>query len=478
MSPRVPALRDVRVVVFGDVMLDHYWYGDTARISPEAPVPVVRVRGVEKRPGGAANVAMNVAALGATAVLAGVVGEDESARALALALERSRVVPALTHAPTVDTVTKMRVLSRQQQLLRLDIEETVPAAAAVALAARAPELLLDADAVVLSDYGKGTLACAEELIAACRAAGLPVLVDPKGAEFERYRGATLVTPNQAEFEAVVGACTDETALVERGHALREHLGIEVLLVTRGEHGMTLFTAGREALHLPARAREVFDVTGAGDTVIGVLAAALGADVALNDAARLANVAAGLVVGKLGAATATVEELEAALGADHDDAGELGVVAEDELVEALGAARARGETVVMTNGCFDLLHAGHVAYLDQARALGDRLVVAVNDDASVARLKGAGRPITPLAARMAVLAGLRAVDWVVAFVEDTPARLVERLAPDVLVKGGDYRPEAIAGSDSVRARGGRVEVLAFVEGFSTSGILARAGATPP
>jgi D-beta-D-heptose 7-phosphate kinase/D-beta-D-heptose 1-phosphate adenosyltransferase len=407
-----------------------------------------------------------------------VVGEDESARELALALGRSRVVPALTHVSAVDTVTKMRVLSRQQQLLRLDIEEAVPAAAAVALAARAPELLLDADAVVLSDYGKGTLACAQELIAACRAAGLPVLVDPKGADFERYRGATLVTPNQAEFEAVVGACTDETAVVERGHALREHLGIEVLLVTRGEHGMTLFTAGQEVLHLPARAREVFDVTGAGDTVIGVLAAALGADVTLEDAARLANAAAGLVVGKLGAATATVEELEAALGADHGDAGGLGVVAEGQLVEALGAARARGETVVMTNGCFDILHAGHVAYLNQARALGDRLVVAVNDDASVTRLKGAGRPITPLAARMAVLAGLRAVDWVVAFAEDTPARLVERIAPDVLVKGGDYRPDAIAGSDSVRARGGRVEVLAFVEGFSTSGILARAGATPP
>jgi D-beta-D-heptose 7-phosphate kinase/D-beta-D-heptose 1-phosphate adenosyltransferase len=406
-----------------------------------------------------------------------VVGEDESARALAVALERSRVVPALTHLPAVDTVTKMRVLSRQQQLLRLDIEEAVPAAAAVALAARAGELLLDADAVVLSDYGKGTLACAQELIAACRAAGLPVLVDPKGADFARYRGATLVTPNQAEFEAVVGPCADEAAIADRGHALRERLGIEVLLVTRGENGMTLFTSGQEALHLPARAREVFDVTGAGDTVIGVLAAALGAGVELGDAARLANVAAGLVVGKLGAATATVEELAAALARDHESASGLGVVAEAELVDALAAARARGETVVMTNGCFDLLHAGHVAYLSQARALGDRLVVAVNDDASVARLKGSARPVTPLPARMAVLAGLRAVDWVVAFSEDTPARLVERLAPDVLVKGGDYDPDAIAGSESVRARGGRVEVLEYVEGFSTSGILRRAGVTP-
>ncbi len=477
MTLRVPAFHDVRVVVFGDVMLDHYWYGDTSRISPEAPVPVVRVRQVEKRPGGAANVAMNVASLGAAAVLAGIVGEDESARALALALEGAGVASALTHLPAVETITKMRVLSRHQQLLRLDIEEPVPAEAAAALGSRAPELLLDADAVVLSDYGKGTLAGAAELIGACAAAGVPVLVDPKGDDFERYRGATVVTPNQGEFERVVGRCADDAAIAERGARLREALAIEALLVTRGEHGMTLIAAGHPPLHLPARAREVFDVTGAGDTVIGVLASSLAAGMDMADAARVANVAAGLVVAKLGAATTTREELSAALHAAGDAPPVSGVTDEPALLEALAAARARGETVVMTNGCFDLLHAGHVAYLAQARALGDRLVVAVNDDASVARLKGTGRPLTPLSARMAVLAALSAVDWVVPFSEDTPARLVETLAPDVLVKGGDYRVEQIAGADSVCARGGRVEVLDFVEGFSTSEILARAGGAP-
>ena len=448
MTLRVPAFHDVRVVVFGDVMLDHYWYGDTSRISPEAPVPVVRVRQVEKRPGGAANVAMNVASLGAAAVLAGVVGEDESARALALALERAGVGSALTHLRTVETITKMRVLSRHQQLLRLDIEEPVPAEAAAALGSRAPELLLDADAVVLSDYGKGTLAGAAELIGACAAAGVPVLVDPKGDDFERYRGATVVTPNQGEFERVVGRCADDAAIAERGARLREALAIEALLVTRGEHGMTLIAAGQPPLHLPARAREVFDVTGAGDTVIGVLASSLAAGMDMGDAARVANVAAGLVVAKLGAATTTREELSAALQAAGDAPPVSGVTDEPALREALAAARARGETVV-----------------------------TVNDDASVARLKGAGRPLTPLSARMAVLAALSAVDWVVPFSEDTPARLVETLAPDVLVKGGDYRVEQIAGADSVCARGGRVEVLDFVEGFSTSEILARAGGAP-
>jgi D-beta-D-heptose 7-phosphate kinase/D-beta-D-heptose 1-phosphate adenosyltransferase len=476
MSLHVPAFENVRVVVIGDVMLDHYWYGDASRISPEAPVPVVRVRGVEKRPGGAANVAMNVAALGAGVVLAGVVGQDESADALHARLTQAGVTAHLTRIASIETITKMRILSRHQQLLRLDIEEPIPAHAAEALARDGAALLAGAGALVLSDYGKGTLAPAARLIAAARAAGVAVLVDPKGEEFERYRGASVVTPNQSEFERVVGVCAHEEAIAERGERLRAALGLQALLVTRGEAGMSLIAAGAPALHLRAQAREVYDVTGAGDTVIGVLAAALAAGERLADAARLANLAAGIVVGKLGAATTSSAEMRTVLA--HAEPARAGILDEDALLPALAAARARGERVVMTNGCFDLLHAGHVRYLAQARALGDRLVVAVNDDAGVARLKGAGRPLNSLAARMCVLEALSCVDWVVPFSEDTPARLVARLAPDVLVKGGDYRADEIAGGASVIARGGSVQVLEFVAGYSTSAILARAGGGGP
>jgi D-beta-D-heptose 7-phosphate kinase/D-beta-D-heptose 1-phosphate adenosyltransferase len=470
MSLHVPVFDNVRVLVIGDVMLDHDWYGDTSRISPEAPVPVVRVRGTEKRPGGAANVAMNVAAIGAHTTLAGLVGEDDSATVLEQLLSAAGVASQLVHLPGIETITKMRVLSRHQQLLRLDIEEPLPPEAARALLSDSARRLQGVQALVLSDYGKGTLGDVSALIAAARDMHVPVLVDPKGTDFERYRGATLVTPNLGEFEQVVGNCADTDDLVRRGQQLRQSFSLGALLVTRGEYGMTLISADAPVLHLRAEAREVFDVTGAGDTVIGVLAAAVGAGQSIADAARLANAAAGLVVGKLGAATATAEQLRVALADVEPTHPEL--MNEDQVIAAVNAARAHGERVVMTNGCFDLLHAGHVQYLRQARALGERLVVAINDDDSVGRLKGEHRPVNEVHARAAVLAALSAVDWVVSFREDTPARLIERLAPDFLVKGGDYAVDEIAGGDSVRKRGGSVQVLPYVDGFSTSSILER------
>jgi len=308
------------------------------------------------------------------------------------------------------------------------------------------------------------------LIEAARQAGIPVLVDPKGRDFSIYRGATVITPNLAEFEAVVGRCADTDDLVRRAEALIDDCGIEALLITRGEDGMSLVRPGETAVHLPARAREVFDVTGAGDTVIATLAAGLAAGLALPQATALANLAAGIVVGKLGTATVTVAELRRVLR-EQDDASH-GVVSEAELLAAVADARAHGERIVMTNGCFDLLHAGHVGYLEQARARGDRLIVAVNDDDSVRRLKGEGRPVNPLPQRMAVLAGLASVDWVTSFAEDTPARLIGAVLPDVLVKGGDYRPEQIAGYDAVIANGGTVEILDFLDGCSTTAMLSR------
>jgi len=457
-------------------MLDHYCYGETSRISPEAPVPVVHVQGAEKRPGGAANVAMNIAALGAGATLAGVIGDDEAGHTLTTSLEQAGVHCDLEPSADFETITKMRVLSRNQQLIRLDLEARVPAGAAQALKRRVSERLKNCTALVLSDYGKGSLVDCQQLIHSAREAGCAVLVDPKGHDFSAYRGATLVTPNQAEFEAVAGICADSEVLAERGEKLREELELEALLITRGEYGMCLLQASHEALHLPARAHEVFDVTGAGDTVIGVLAACLAAGQALAAAARLANVAAGLVVEKLGAATTSAGELRDAIA--QPPVVLAGVLTEAQLQSQLDAVRARGERIVMTNGCFDLLHAGHVHYLRQAARLGDRLLVAVNDDDSVRRLKGTGRPLNSVTARMQVLAALEMVDWVIAFGEDTPAQLIARVLPDVLVKGGDYSADQVAGAGVVKEAGGAVEILEFLPGYSSSDLLSRARGERP
>jgi D-beta-D-heptose 7-phosphate kinase / D-beta-D-heptose 1-phosphate adenosyltransferase len=468
MKLKLPSFDDVRILVAGDLMLDRYWHGSTARISPEAPVPVVHVGGSESRPGGAGNVAVNVTALGAQATLSGVTGRDENGLDLVRLLSAAGVESRFLRHDTGPTVTKLRVISRRQQLLRLDFEDGFAGVSAVDLVPYLESRFTDARVLVLSDYAKGALQEPWGLIDAARQAGLAVLVDPKGTDFGIYRGATLLTPNLGELEAVVGRCESDAELEERGLQLARDCALEALLITRGEDGMSLLRPGRDTLHLPARAREVFDVTGAGDTVIATLAASLGAGLELPQAVALANIAAGIVVGKLGTATVSVAELRRALH-EHEGGGH-GVMTEDELLHAVADARAHGERVVMTNGCFDLLHAGHVAYLEQARDRGDRLLVAVNDDDSVRRLKGEGRPVTPLEDRMSVLAGLAAVDWVVPFSEDTPERIIGRVLPDVLVKGGDYSPESMVGYNTVTAHGGRVEVLDFIEGCSTTRII--------
>lgn len=461
-----PDLGRARILVAGDVMLDRYWTGATRRISPEAPVPVVHVEQVEDRPGGAANVALNLAALGARTVLVGVTGADEAADLLAERLSAQGIRALLHRRLEVPTITKLRVLSHHQQLIRLDFEQSLAPAETDLLPKRVGDALSDADLLLLSDYAKGTLADPQGLIVLAKAQGKLVLVDPKGRDFTPYRGATLLTPNRAELEQIVGACVDDAMLVERGQRLRAELQLDALLVTLGERGMLLLRPDAEALHLPTQAREVFDVTGAGDTVIATLAAALGAGSALAEACALANCAAGLAVAKLGTASVTAAELERAYrGGEWQP-----VLDRDALIAAVAAARAAGERVVMTNGCFDILHEGHVAYLQQAKRLGDRLVVAVNDDASVRRLKGEGRPVNGVEQRMAVLAGLASVDWVCPFGEDTPESLICAVKPDILVKGGDYRPEEIAGADCVRASGGEVRVLDFLPGRSTSRII--------
>ncbi len=456
-----------RVLVVGDVMLDRYWTGETERISPEAPVPIVRVSERHERPGGAANVAVNLASLGCGADLIGVIGDDEDGLRLIELLEESGVRQELFVDPGFRTISKLRVLSRHQQLVRLDFEEAPRGSWNDAWGSRLTDRLQSAQLLILSDYGKGSLNRTSEWIEKAKKQGKGVIVDPKGRDFAKYRGATLLTPNRAEFEAVAGVCPEQSDLESRGQRLRADLALDGLLITLGEEGMLLIEASGKILALPAEAHEVADVTGAGDTVAATLGAVLAAGAGLEEAARLANRAAGLVVAKLGAAQVTAAEL---LEAPAIHPASSGVVDQETLILLVRDFRSRGFRLVMTNGCFDLIHAGHVRYLAEARALGDALVVAVNSDRSVRALKGSGRPVIPLEQRMAVLAALGSVDWVVPFDEETPERLICRLLPDILVKGGDWKPESIAGATCVERAGGSVKVLPYLKGHSTTRII--------
>ncbi|WP_206483736.1 bifunctional D-glycero-beta-D-manno-heptose-7-phosphate kinase/D-glycero-beta-D-manno-heptose 1-phosphate adenylyltransferase HldE [Thalassotalea sp. G2M2-11] len=468
MKVDIPAFDQANVLVVGDIMLDRYWYGPTQRISPEAPVPVVKINQDEDRPGGAANVALNIASLGGKVTLAGITGSDEAANTLATHLQAMDINCQFIPHNDVPTITKLRVMSRNQQLIRLDFEQSLQAVEKQSLAAKVETLVAQHDVILLSDYDKGTLSDVQVLIEIARKHQVPVLVDPKGSDFTKYAGASVLTPNMAEFEAIVGECSDEAAIVAKGQQLLEELGLDAILVTRSEHGMTLLRRDHEEFHLPTQAQEVYDVTGAGDTVIATLALAVAAKADYPQASALANIAAGIVVGKLG--TSTVSEAEILNAVHTGQESGFGVVSEEQLKIAVEMAKARGEKIVMTNGCFDILHAGHVSYLQNAANLGDRLIVAVNNDASVKRLKGAGRPVNPADRRMAVLAGLGAVDWLVSFSEDTPQRLIANILPDILVKGGDYKVEEIAGGEEVLANGGSVKVLNFEDGISTTEII--------
>lgn len=470
MKLDIPRFDSARVLVVGDVMLDRYWHGATSRISPEAPVAVVKVQNTKDSPGGAANVALNLAALGTAASVVGLLGDDETGRKLETSLNAAGVLCDFHRVADKPTITKLRVISRHQQLIRLDFEEPFAAEDAANLEAKVEALLDNVSVLVLSDYKKGALSQVQRLIQLARKAQVPVMVDPKGDDFTIYRGATLLKPNLHEFEAIVGHCASEQQLVEKGQKLLDELELESLLITRGEHGMTLLRKGEVEQHFPARARDVFDVTGAGDTVIAVVAAAMAAGSPLPEAVALANVAAGLAVAKLGTAAISAPELRREI--QLDGGIDRGVMTRQQLLLAVADAKAHGERIVFTNGCFDIIHAGHVGYLKQAKEQGDRLIVAINGDASVTRLKGQGRPINPIDRRMAVVAGLESVDWVVSFDEDTPESLLRELQPHVLVKGGDYGVDQVVGAEIVRAYGGEVRVLGLEENCSTSAIVSK------
>jgi D-beta-D-heptose 7-phosphate kinase / D-beta-D-heptose 1-phosphate adenosyltransferase len=412
----LPDFSTCRVLVCGDVMLDRYWHGATARISPEAPVPVVQVKNDEVRAGGAGNVALNAASLGAQARVIGLVGEDEAGHLLEQSLTTQGVACAFARLADAPTITKLRVVSRHQQLIRLDFEEYFDARHAPRIAEALVAHLDGVDVLVLSDYAKGTLADVPALIAAARARGIPVVVDPKGTDFSRYRGATIVKPNLSEFEAVVGPCPDEVTLIARGEALRAELDLEALLVTRGEHGLTLLQKGQPAHHQPTRAREVFDVTGAGDTVSAALGCGIAAGLDLREATALANLAAGVVVGKLGTATASLDELYEAMNVHAPLA--RGLLSADGALATCLRARAAGERIAVLLGPLGQPGAAMLARLEEASRTADRLLVI--------------EPLATDAGCVAVLAALRPVDWVVQADEHTRSRLLEQLCPDTLV----------------------------------------------
>ncbi len=475
LSLDLTALNQAKVMVIGDVMLDSYWSGNTQRISPEAPVPVVHVQDHYQRPGGAANVALNLAALGCNATLLGVIGNDSAGKTLVDDLSAKGVTTRLVVSDTDKTITKLRVMSRNQQLIRLDTEDGFNQFNHSALLEAALACLPHTDVVIISDYNKGTLRpILRELLSTCKRQNVTVLVDPKGSDFSIYENATLLTPNMSEFEAVAGKPASEDEFANRAQQLIQQHKFDSLLVTRSEKGMSLFQHQADVFSLPAQVREVFDVTGAGDTVIATLAAGIGAGYSLHDAVKLANLAAGIVVGKMGTATASQQELQVAIAAQQHSqvTTRMGVVELPELVQQVALARAKGETIVFTNGCFDILHAGHVHYLQEARKLGDRLIVGINSDESIRRLKGETRPVNTLENRMTVLAALQSVDWVVPFTDDTPAHLIDSIVPDKLIKGGDYTPEEIVGYDTVINAGGEVTVIDLVAGCSTSNIISK------
>ena len=474
-----------RVLCVGDVMLDRFVYGQVDRVSAEAPIPVLRVSSQRSMLGGVGNVARNVVALGARAVLIAVTGDDPVAGEITdLAESESRLLPRLIVAPGRPSTVKARYIADGQQLLRADEETIAPISESTArrvLNAIKSELR-DAHVMILSDYTKGVLT-GEVLagaIAAAKAAGVPVVADPKRADFEAYSGVAVLKPNRLELAAATQLeCTSDAEVVAAARKAIGEYEIGAMMVSRSELGMTLVQRNVEPLHLPAKALEVFDVSGAGDTVVATTAVALAAGAEFSIAAELGNVAGGIVVGKLGTATISRDELASGLLAAEVSSSEAKVMSVEAAAAAADRWRERGQKIGFTNGCFDLLHPGHVSLLTEAKESCDRLIVAMNSDDMVRHLKGEDRPVQHETARAIVLASLSMVDAVIIFSARTPIPLIEILKPDVLVKGADYTIDEVVGADLVRGYGGEVKLAALVPGYSSTEVIAKiSNATAP
>ncbi len=457
-----------KILVFGDVMLDRYVSGSVDRVSPEAPVPVLKPIKEEIRLGGAANVALNLSSLGSKVSLIGITGKDSSSKQISNLIKENKIKNELVHS-SLPTITKLRLLSSKQQLLRVDNEEEFTKNDWQSAKRRFDKSigLSSSNLLIISDYGKGTLQDIPALIKKAKKLNKMVLVDPKGNNFSKYKGADIITPNFSEFIGEVGPVGSEREISSKAKSLIKSLNLGALLVTRGSEGMTLFKKEKNKIdrsNFPTQAKEVFDVSGAGDTVIASLAAALSAGFDISSAVKLANVAAGIVVGKSGTATAYLSEIEPHFS-DDDLVFSLG-----EVKKYSSILKKNNKKVVFTNGCFDILHAGHVHYLEQAKKMGDELVVGLNSDSSVKALKGKKRPINNLQHRAKVLSSLRCVDKIVSFEDETPIKLIKAIKPDVLVKGGDYKVKDVVGHKDVGSWGGKVKIIPMVPGLSTTNII--------
>jgi len=472
----IERLSCARILCVGDLMLDRFVYGNVERTSPEAPVPVLAIEQQSAMLGGVGNVARNLISLGARAALLSVVGDDEVGRKLTqLVGEEDRIEPHLLVEPGRRSTEKTRFLAGSQQLLRTDVEtrKQISERSAENLLRMAQDIVPQCDVLVLSDYAKGVLTedLSRALIACAHNASKKIVVDPKGQDFARYRGADIITPNRRELGLATGAPVEtENEIVLAGQALIDKLAIDSLLVTRNRDGMTLLTADGRIEHLAAQAREVFDVSGAGDTVVATLASALASSVEPGEASALANLAASVVVAKSGTAVVYAAELLHAFRAGALSSSEAKIVPLTAALESVTKWRAAGQTVGFTNGCFDLLHPGHISLLRQSKDSCGRLVVGLNSDASVRRLKGDDRPVQSESARAQVLASLETTDLVVIFSEDTPIGMISAIRPDVLIKGGDYIIEQVVGADLVQGYGGKVLLAETEPGFSTSGTI--------
>lgn len=476
----------LQILTVGDVMLDYYISGVTKRVSPEAPVPIVSKRSAWSVPGGAANVARGIARLGCSSSLVGLTGSDAPGETLRQQIAAEGIQSGLVKSRSRPTTCKTRILAHGQQLLRVD-EETVQKPdleERVALRVNLEARIADANALILSDYAKGVLlpgggaqSLAVDALALAQKAGIPVLVDPKGVDWSRYAGATCITPNTGEFIKVCEAyglwngdgeptSTERQALSE---ALCKKFNLGRILLTRGANGMTLYEPGNQPVHIRAIMREVADVSGAGDTVIATLAACAAKGDSWQEAARLANAAAGIAVTKLGAAPVSIQELNQAINEKRTNPK---LYTWHDLNEKIAQWRRQGQKVVFTNGCFDLLHPGHIALLNQCADFGDRLVIGLNTDESVKRLKGPERPIQNEESRAMLLSALANVDAIALFEEDTPERLIQLVKPDILVKGSDYKLEEVAGADFVKSYGGQVRLAQLVDGCSTTDLARR------